>query len=88
MALPLLAIVAITQLMDMERNKMIPNCNHTNTVVEHRGSMQFIDGAVDDDLSDVLVCTDCGRDLVDMDKLFCKGCGAALPSCNCDLPID
>jgi hypothetical protein len=63
------------------------NCIHEHKGVESRGSMRFIEGAVDDDLTEVLVCTDCGSDLVDMDKIYCRGCGCVLPECNCDLPF-
>lgn len=41
------------------RHRASESCSHTHTVVESRGSMRFVNGDVDDDLTEVLVCTDC-----------------------------
>ncbi len=38
-------------------------CAHNHRVVESRGSMRFVNGAVDDDLTEALVCTDCCEEL-------------------------
>lgn len=38
-------------------------CPHLHTVVHTSGSMWFIAGDIDDDLTDHLICTDCGEEL-------------------------